>query len=88
MAKRVFYSFHYIPDCSRVAQVRNVGVIEDNPPARDNDWEQIQTSGDTAVKNWIDGQLNGRSCTVVMVGAATAGRKWIDYEIKSSWDRG
>ncbi len=88
MARRVFYSFHYVPDCSRVSQVRNIGAIEANKPAQDNDWEQIKNGGDAAIQKWIDGQLNGRSCTLVMIGSATAGRKWIDYEIAKSWNDG
>ena len=54
----------------------------------DNDWEMITKKGDDAIRDWIDSQLTGRSCTVVLVGAATAGRKWIKYEIKKSWDDG
>lgn len=30
--------------------------------------------------------MEGRSCTIVLVGEKTAGRKWIDYEIKKSWE--
>jgi antiphage defense system Thoeris ThsB-like protein len=88
MAKRVFYSFHYDADNWRVSQVRNMGAIEDNPPALDNDWEQIKKGGEPAIKRWIDNQLSGRSCTVVMIGAGTAKRKWIDYEIEKSWNDG
>ena len=88
MARRVFYSFHYSPDNWRASQVRNIGVIEGNRPATDNDWESIARGGDKAIKRWIADQLNGRSCTVVLVGANTAGRKWINYEIIKSWDDG
>lgn len=63
-----------------------MGVIEGNQPARDNDWEAITRGGLKAVQNWIDGQLKGKSCTVVLVGENTAGRKWIDYEIEKSWN--
>ncbi len=35
MARRVFYSFHYVPDCWRTSQVRNIGAIEGNKPASD-----------------------------------------------------
>jgi hypothetical protein len=44
--------------------------------------------GETAIKRWIAEQMNGRSCTVVLVGAQTAGRKWINHEIVKSWDDG
>ena len=86
MARKAFYSFHYKPDNSRASQVRNIGVVEGNQPVSDNDWEAIIGRGDAAIQAWIDGQLSGRSCTIVLIGAATAGRKWIKYEIKKSWD--
>lgn len=88
MARRVFYSFHYEPDNARAARVRNMGVIEGNRPATDNDWETITRGGDRAIKEWIDDQLEGKSCNVVLIGQNTAGRKWIDYEIRSAWERG
>lgn len=86
MARRAFYSFHYKPDCHRASQVRNMGVVEGNKPASDNDWESITKKGDQAIKDWIDGQLDGKSCTVVLIGSKTAGRKWINYEIEKSWN--
>ena len=88
MARRVFYSFHYSPDNWRASQVRNIGVIEGNRPATDNDWETITRGGEKAIKRWIADQLSGRSCTVVLVGTNTARRKWINYEIIKSWDDG
>lgn len=80
MARKVFFSFHYKPDNWRASQVRNMGVIEGNAPVSDNDWEAIKKGGDKAIQNWIDGQLKGKSCTIVLIGANTAGRKWIKYD--------
>lgn len=88
MPRKVFYSFHYGADCQRAAQVRTMGVVEGNPPASDNAWEKVTRGGNAAIERWIDDQLAGRTCTVVLVGEKTAGRKWIDYEIKESWNRG
>ena len=88
MVRRAFYSFHYILDNWRAATVRNIGTIEGNKPATDNDWETVKKGGDAAIKRWIAGQMKGRSCTVVLVGRDTAGRKWINYEIVKSWDEG
>ncbi len=88
MARRVFYSFHYKPDNWRAATVRNIGVVDGNKPASDNDWETVKKGGDTAIKRWIANQMNLRTCTVVLVGTNTANRKWINYEIKKSWDDG
>lgn len=87
MARRVFYSFHYKPDSWRASEVRNIGVIEGNRPATDNDWEDIKSGGDKAIEKWIDDQMHGRSCAVVLVGTNTADRKWINYEIVNSWNK-
>ena len=88
MARRVFYSFHYKPDNWRAGMVREIGSIEGNRPATDNDWETVKRGGDTAIKNWIANQMKDRSCTAVLVGANTANRKWINHEIVKSWDDG
>ncbi len=88
MARRVFYSFHYVPDNWRVSQVRNVGFIEGNSAASDNDWETITKCGEESIKRWISRQMDGRSCTVVLIGSETAGRKWINYEIVEGWKKG
>ena len=88
MARRVFFSFHYKPDNWRASQVRNIGKIDGNTPATDNDWETITKGGDAAIKRWIDDQMSGRSCMIVLVGTNTAGRKWINHEIKKAWDAG
>lgn len=86
MTRRVFYSFHYNPDNWRVSQVRNIGAIEDNKPASDNDWETVTKGGDKAIERWISDQMKGRSCLVVLIGAGTAGRKWINHEIAEAWN--
>ena len=50
---RAFYSFHYVPDNWRAATGRNIGTIEGNKPAPDNDWETFKKGGDMAIKKWI-----------------------------------
>ena len=88
MARRVFYSFHYQPDSWRASQVRNMGIIEGNRPVTDNQWETIKRGGDRAIQRWIDNQLYGKSCLVVLIGNATANRKWINYEVSKAWNDG
>lgn len=88
MTRRVFYSFHYSNDNWRASQVRNIGSVEGNKPATDNDWEAVKRGGDEAIKRWINGQMNGKSAVVVLVGEKTAGRKWIKHEIKKAWESG
>lgn len=80
MARKVFYSFHFKPDNWRASQVRNMGVIEGNAPVSDNEWEEIKKGGDEAIESWINDQLSGKSCAIVLIGENTAGRKWIEYE--------
>ena len=63
-----------------------MGMVEGNTPVSDNDWEKVTKKGDAAIKKWIADQMHGRSCTVVLVGSNTAGRKWIEHEIVKSWD--
>jgi hypothetical protein len=88
MARKAFFSFHYVPDNWRASQVRNMGVVEGDAPVADNDWETVTRGGDAAIERWIDNQMRGKSCTVVLIGANTAGRKWITYEIKTAWNAG
>ena len=88
MARNAFYSFEYKPDNMRAARVRSMGVIDGNAPCRDNDWESVSKGGDPAIERWIASQLAGRSTTIVLIGATTAGRKWITHEIAESWNKG
>jgi len=89
MARRVFFSFHYERDSVRAGQVRNSNVIK-NKFIETSDfidavkWEDVKRGGDPAIKRWIENQLNGTSVTVVLIGAKTAGRKWVKYEIDES----
>jgi hypothetical protein len=88
MARRAFYSFHYKPDNWRASQVREMRVMEGNRVASPNDWETVTRGGDAAIKRWIDEQMNGKSVVIVLIGAETAARKWIRYEIESGWNAG
>ena len=88
MGRKVFYSFHYVPDNWRASMVRNIGAIEGNRAASDNDWETITKGGDKKIEEWIAEQMSGRTCTVVLAGANTANRKWINHEIVQSWSKG
>ncbi len=86
--RRVFFSFHYDRDAWRTQQVRNIGVVEGAKPLSSNDWEQVKRGGKRAVEQWIEEQLNGTSCTVVLIGRDTAERAFVLYEIRRSWALG
>lgn len=87
MAKRqVFFSFHYDNDNWRAGQVRNMGKVDSSSTFSDNDWEEVKEKTESKIKEWIDEQLNKRSCLVVLIGEKTANRKWINYEIKKAYE--
>jgi hypothetical protein len=91
MARNVFFSFHYTRDLWRVNIVRKSGVVEGAAAAGFSDaslWEEAKKKGDAAVKKLIDDGLKGSSVTVVLIGAQTYARKYVDYEIQQSIARG
>jgi hypothetical protein len=91
MARHVFFSFHYQRDIVRVNQIRNLPEIVADAAAGFKDkslWEEAKEKGDVAIKKLIDAGLLGTSVTVVCIGNKTAGRKYINYEIQESINRG
>jgi len=91
MARRVFFSFHYQRDLWRANIVRNSAVVEGVAAAGFSDaslWEKTKREGDTAIQRLIDSGLSGTSVTVVLIGAQTASRHWVTYEIQKSIERG
>ena len=87
MARKCFDSFHYEPDNWRASMVRQIGAIENNQPASDNDWESIAhgPNHDDRIQRWIAERMTGKTCTIVLVGSGTPKRKWINHEIIKSW---
>lgn len=88
MARRCFLSFHYKPDSWRVSQVKNMGKIDGQSILSANDWEAVKKKGDKAIEDWINDNLTGKSCQIVLIGEKTAGRRWVQYEIEQAWNKG
>jgi hypothetical protein len=91
MARKVFFSFYYGRDLWRVNVVRNSGVVEGVSAAGFHDtslWEETKRRGDEAIKTLIDSGLSGTTVTVVLIGAQTASRTYVSYEIEQSIARG
>ncbi len=91
MSRRVFFSFHYQRDIWRVNVVRNSNIVEGSAAAGFQDaslWEKARAQGDRAVRQLIDQGLQGTSVTVVLIGAETATRRYVKYEIEKSIERG
>jgi antiphage defense system Thoeris ThsB-like protein len=87
MARKVFFSFHYQRDLWRVNVVRNSGMIDGVSAAGFYDaslWERAKRSGAEAVKTLINDGLEGTTVTAVLIGAETAKRQYVSYEIERS----
>ncbi|MBI5791879.1 MAG: TIR domain-containing protein [Rhodocyclales bacterium] len=91
MAKRCFFSFHYQDVIDfRANVVRNHNVTKnDNGGFFDASiWESAKKNGDIALKRLINSGLDNTSVTVVLVGSQTYARRWVQYEIMKSIERG
>ncbi|MBK5201995.1 MAG: TIR domain-containing protein, partial [Spirochaetaceae bacterium] len=87
MSKRqVFFSFEYLKDNWRASQVRNMEKVDSSSTFSDNSWEEVKEKTDKKIKEWIDDQLQKRSCLIVLIGSTTSGRKWINYEIEKAYE--
>jgi hypothetical protein len=88
MVRRVFYSFDYERDAIRVQQVKKMGVLAGQPILTSNKWEEVTGGTQRGIRKYIDAQMEGKSCVVVLIGRRTAEREWVQYEIKKAWDEG
>ena len=91
MARQTFFSFRYKADNWRAANTRNTWVTQSKKASGFFDtakWEEVKKKKDSDIESWIDEQLTGTSVTVVLIGSDTAGKKWIDYEMKASHKKG
>lgn len=86
MARSIFASFYYDGDAARVQQVLKMGAIEGDSLVTAQAWETVKYQSEAAIKKWIHEQMLRKSAVVVLVGAETASRKWVDYEIRKAWD--
>lgn len=90
MAHRTFFSFHYELDVWRSSIVRNSSQLgtSDKTWIEASLWEKTKVSGDPAIRNLILSGLKNTSVTAVLIGSKTASRKWVNYEIDKSLERG
>ncbi len=89
--RRVFFSFHYEEDVWRATIVRNATKVDAASAAAWNDasmWEEAKRKGQAELQRKIDAALRGTSVTAVLIGAETAERRWVKYEIERSVAKG
>ncbi len=88
MARKCFLSFYFDEDSWRVSQVKQMGTIEEQPILTANKWEEIKKKGDEAIREWIDNNMRGKECLIVLVGAHTSNRRWVKHEIRRACEKG
>jgi len=92
MPKRVYFAFHYQDVVEfRANVVRKHNFTEGVEAAGYYDhsiWEESKKKGDEILKRMINGELDGTSVTVVLIGSNTYARRWVQYEIVKSIARG
>lgn len=82
MSRHVFYSLHYEADRTRVTNLLASQVVEASREATEAEWLQLRRSGEFAIQRWLETQLKGRSCLIVLIGKDTASRPRVLHEIK------
>jgi hypothetical protein len=90
MARRVFFSFHYDQDIFRANQVRNANAVVGPDVAGffdHSEYADAKARGDAAISAMILRHLQNTSVTVVLIGAYTASRPWVRFEIAESIKR-
>ena len=92
MGRNIFFSFHYQRDIFRVNIVRNHYLTKGGYNIAgywDHSWwESVKKEGDLAITRMINRGLKSTSVTVVLIGAETSTRPWVNYEIQESYERG
>ena len=93
MARRTFFSFHYVPDVWRAWNVRNSWVVrpEDEVDRGFFDssvFEAKQRESDDSLKAFLRDGVENTSVTCVLAGNETWKRRWVRYEIARSVVKG
>jgi hypothetical protein len=82
--RNIYFSFHY-EDVVLAEQIRKSGQFADRKGFGDwADQEQVKRYTPEAIRRWIREQMKGSSVTVVLIGAETAAREWVRFEIEES----
>lgn len=91
MARRTFFSFHYKPDVQRAQVVKNSWVTKDREDAGFFDasaMEKAKRTDPDTLRNFLIKQMEGSSVVCALVGAETALRPWVRFEImRGIWDQ-
>lgn len=86
--RKVFVSYHHAADQAHYdafskAFCDTYDVITDNSLEREVDSDDV----DYVMRRIRENYISGSSCTIVLVGKDTWGRKYVDWEIKATLDK-
>lgn len=87
--RKIFVSYHHRGDQAYYDAFSTefhdtLEAIADNSLERSIDSDDV----DYVMRRIRDRYISGTSCTILLIGAATWGRKYIDWEIKATLERG
>ena len=91
MARNVFFSFAYDDVKNfKVNVVRNSWLLNNssNTFVDGSIWETEKTKSPKVIMGLIDDGMNRTSVTAALIGDETANRRWINYEIIRSFEKG
>lgn len=89
--RRVYFSFDYERDLDRVNKIRKVpGVLGGSAAgfASPEVWLTASMRGEASVQGLVRDALNNTTVTVVCIGHLTAYRKFLNFELEESLNRG
>jgi hypothetical protein len=87
--RKVFVSYHHGGDQAYYDEFSRF-FHDQYEAVRDNSLERIIQSDDTeyVMRQIREQYITGTSCTIVLIGAQTHERKYLDWEIKATLDKG
>lgn len=90
MGKPVFFSFHWERDVFRANVVRNSWVTKFEGDSFEDGGlrEAVKRNDERAIKAAINRAVSQTDITVVLIGAETAQRPWVRYEIQRTFIEG
>lgn len=90
MARRTFFSFHYKLDVTRSFVVKNSQIVKDREDAGFMDssaFEKAKNENPESLKRFLVKEMDGSSVVCALVGAETASRPWVRFELlRAIWD--
>jgi hypothetical protein len=91
LVRYIFFSFSYEDVQNfKVNVVRNSWLLNNRIDTfiDGSIWETQKTKNPDVIKELIDDGMHGTSVTAILIGENTANRRWVNYELIKSFERG